>query len=86
MDRAFFLCICRRITLLFGVALVPSVHAELHSHGGWEVCACKRWIGDTVPFDPDADHVGNGRKYAGIAKLISATFVWSLIRISVSEA
>ena len=44
--------------------LAGPVRAELHSHGGWEVCACKRHLGRIFPFDPDADHAGNGRKYA----------------------
>lgn len=38
--------------------------AELHSYGGWQACACKRHLGRFAPLDPDADHAGNGRKYA----------------------
>jgi len=64
MVRSFYVCIGRGIVILLGLALVQAAQAELHSHGGWEVCACKRWIGDEVPFDPDSAHAGNGRKYA----------------------
>jgi aminopeptidase N len=38
--------------------------AELHSHGGWRICACKQVLRGGVPFEPDAPHAGNGRKYA----------------------
>ncbi|MCB1062061.1 MAG: HEAT repeat domain-containing protein [Verrucomicrobiae bacterium] len=42
-----------------------SARAEsLLLSGGWEACACKRHLGEGAPFDPDADHAGNGRKYA----------------------
>ncbi len=49
-------------TLFLG-GLLP-VGAELHLHHAWEVCACKRHLADGMPLDPDADHAGNGRKYA----------------------
>ena len=42
----------------------PDAAAELHFHNGWEVCACKSHLGLGIPADPDADHAGNGRKYA----------------------
>ncbi|MBU6301664.1 MAG: HEAT repeat domain-containing protein [Verrucomicrobia bacterium] len=38
--------------------------AEMHTHGGWRLCACKRAFHEEVPFEPDAPHAGNGRKYA----------------------
>ena len=52
------------LALLFLFLLPHPARAELHSQGGWEVCACKQHLGRRFPFDPDADHAGNGRKYA----------------------
>lgn len=55
------------VILLFALPWLPvspGAAAGLHFHGGWEVCACKNHLGKVIPFDPDADHAGNGRKYA----------------------
>ncbi|MCB1232086.1 MAG: HEAT repeat domain-containing protein [Verrucomicrobiae bacterium] len=38
--------------------------AETHQHRAWEICAEKRHLASGKPLDPDADHAGNGRKYA----------------------
>lgn len=53
--RRLFLVLC---------FLPLTLRAELHTQGGWEVCACKQHLKSRFPFDPDADHAGNGRKYA----------------------
>jgi aminopeptidase N len=53
----------RRLLLLLCLLPFP-VRAEWHAHGGWEVCACKQHLRARFPFDPDAAHAGNGRKYA----------------------
>ncbi|MCB1078953.1 MAG: M1 family metallopeptidase, partial [Verrucomicrobiae bacterium] len=54
-----------RLLFTFLCLTLPTLGwAELHSHGGWEVCACKAHLGEGFPLDPDADHAGNGRKYA----------------------
>jgi len=53
----------RRLFLI--LCFLPlTLRAELHTHGGWEVCACKQHLKARFPFDPDASHAGNGRKYA----------------------
>lgn len=49
---------------LTGLGISPIRSETYFQSGGWEVCACKKHLGQLVPFDPDADHVGNGRKYA----------------------
>ncbi len=57
--------IIRFLTLLgLGMLIITPARAELKIHQGWEVCACKRHLGARMPLDPDADHAGNGRKYA----------------------
>ena len=50
--------------LALGILLTSARTEELRAYGGWEVCACKRHFIRSMPLDPDADHVGNGRKYA----------------------
>lgn len=52
------------LLLAFVLTAIPSMRAEFHLHGGWEVCACKAHLRAAVPFEPDADHAGNGRQYA----------------------
>ncbi len=47
-----------------GLSISPVLAGTFFQSGGWETCACKRHLGQLVPFDPDADHIGNGRKYA----------------------
>ena len=53
----------RKLLILLGL-LPLTLRAEWHSHGGWEVCACKARMLREFPLDPDADHAGNGRMYA----------------------
>lgn len=53
----------RRLLLLACLLPLP-LRAEWHAHGGWEVCACKSRLLRSFPLEPDADHAGNGRKYA----------------------
>ena len=50
--------------LLFLCLLPVPMRAEWHAHAGWETCACKGRLLRSFPLDPDADHAGNGRKYA----------------------
>lgn len=50
--------------LLLSLLLASPLLAEWHSHGGWEVCACKAHLLRALPLDPDADHAGNGLRYA----------------------
>lgn len=51
------------ILILLGLGC-PALRAELHSHGGWEVCACKARLGRAIRDDPEAYHRGNERRYA----------------------
>jgi len=51
--------------LLISLCLLPlSLHAELHSRGGWEVCACKQHLRTRLVLGPDLDATGNRRQYA----------------------
>ncbi len=52
------------VAITAGWLATPPARAELHSHGGWQLCACKRELRSGAPFEPDAPHAGNGRKYA----------------------
>lgn len=55
----------RLLLLLVLHCLLPlHLRAGWHGHGAWEVCACKGSLLRSFPLDPDADHAGNGRKYA----------------------
>lgn len=49
--------------LLFLIASTGT-SSEWQFGGGWEACACKNHLIRSIPLDPDADHAGNGRKYA----------------------
>ncbi len=52
------------LLLLLPTLDMLSVRAELHSHGGWEVCACKAHLVPVAATDPEAAREGNGRQYA----------------------
>lgn len=51
-------------SLVLAVLSHNDVSAELHSHRGWEVCACKKELIRDLLIDSKADSAGNARKYA----------------------
>ena len=63
MRNSIFLPVLLGLVVAFWGS-VTDLRAELHFHSAWEVCACKRHLAEGAPLDPDADHAGNGRKYA----------------------
>ncbi len=52
------------IRFLLLVLLLGTLPLRAEVHGGWEVCACKAHLGRVFPYDPEADHRGNERRYA----------------------
>jgi len=51
-------------TFLLSFLSLDEGYAELHSHHGWEACACKRLLARNLPLDSKVDPAGNGRMYA----------------------